>query len=417
MKETMNFPLLLALRFLQGSSHEKTLSTMIRICFFSIMLGTGSLTLIAAIMQGFETATYKKLQGVNSDLVISTDDGAIDYSKLNKFLTNKYSHAIKATSPSSLHHVMLQIQTTPKDNESPLIQTIVCLLRSIDPQGEPMVSNLSDMLVESTGKAWNNLTSDTIFMGKTLASRLKLQVGSKFSLLYQPEEETMTTTLKNKEVTLAGLYATGIHDYDDQIIMCSHELANQLFPERITHVALSVHNNVNTDELKKELSQQLELTVNSWKDLYPSLVSALALEKYAMWIILMLVTLVASLTIVSLLYMYATHKQTDIALLKAMGMEDYQLRHLLIGIASLITLSATTCGIILASCATWILNTYPFLHLPDVYFVSTLPANLTGAIILSVYMIALLISLCAGLFPNSALKTMRLASTLKGIGL
>ena len=413
----MNFSLLLALRFLQGAAYERTLSTMIRICFFSIMLGTGSLTLIASIMKGFESATHKKLQGVHSDLVISTDDGSIDYPKLTELIAKDYSHTIRASSPSSVHHIMLQAETSTGRDPYRTIETTICLLKSIDPHLEPLVSSLGTMITASSGIPFENLIDDTVFIGKTLASRMNVEIGSPLTLLYQPDETNNSTQLKKKLVTVVGLYNTGIHDYDDQIVIASHKLVNQLYSERITHVALSLHEDVNIPQLKQELTDKLKLDVYSWKDLYPSLVSALTLEKYAMWIILLLVTLVASLTIVSLLFMYTTHKRTDIALLKSMGMEDHQLRHMLLWIASLVTFCATTCGIILAACGTWLLNAYPFISLPDVYFVSKLPATLTLSIVLAVYAVALFVSLCAGMFPNSAMKTMRVASTLKGIGL
>ena len=135
-----------------------------------------------------------------------------------------------------------------------------------------------------------------------------------------------------------------------------------------------------------------------------------------MWLILMLVTLVASLTIIALLFMYAKHKIVDIALLKAMGMADSAIRELFLWIATLITCSATLCGILLAALCTWLLNTYPLIQLPDVYYVSHVPATLDMTIVAAVALFALFVSLCAGLFPNSSLQTMRISRILKGLG-
>ena len=50
------------------------------------------------------------------------------------------------------------------------------------------------------------------------------------------------------------------------------------------------------EKLKKRLPH---LQVNSWKDLYPALVSSLKLEKYVMFFILALITLVASMNMIS----------------------------------------------------------------------------------------------------------------------
>ena len=411
----MQVPLLLAFRYLRSATHEQTVSTMLKICFFSIMFCTGSLALIASIMKGFESATHKKLQGVHADLVIYTPQGSIDYPRLSRFLQKKYGHAILASSPSRTEHVIMQ---TAADQEG-IVETAICILKAIDPETEPLVSTFSEIIVDqinsSTSSPWKHLTSKSIFIGQALAKRLHIAVGSSVTLFYQPQAAD-DSHLKKKKVVVAGLVKSGIHDYDEQIILAPFSLANQLYPERVTHVALSLVQPRDTQKLTKELKDVLSLDVYSWKDLYPPLVSALTLEKYAMWIILMLVTLIASLTIVALIYLYTMHKQLDIALLKAHGMSNNDLRQLFLWIASTITFTATTCGLLIAAGGVWILRTYPFIKLPDVYFVTHLPATMDLSIILGVYGIAFLVSLFSGLFPNTAVKTMNVARVLKGMG-
>ena len=98
------------------------------------------------------------------------------------------------------------------------------------------------------------------------------------TLLYQPDETNNATQLKKKLVTVVGFYNTGIHDYDDQIIIASYKLVDQLYSPRITNVALSLQEDVNITNLKQELTDKLKLDVYSWKDLYPSLVSALTVD-------------------------------------------------------------------------------------------------------------------------------------------
>lgn len=411
----MRLPLLLACRFLKSSSQEKALSTMISICFVSIVLGTGSLTLVAAIMKGFEAATYKKLKGVHSDLIIDASGKGINYSKLQKVLAHEYQDTIASSSPTSLHHVMLQSASTQADTS---LESSICLLKAIDPMSETQVSTLHEMITKHNGSLSESLTSDTIALGEGLAERLQVTLGSIVTIVYQSEgpKNVDTLSLEKKQVTVAALYKTGIHDFDEQVIIASFALVNQLYPERITHVALALKDESKSLEVQQSLQKRLSLDVVSWKDLYPPLISALMLERYAMWLILMLVTLVASLTIIALLYMYTKHKIVDIALLKAMGMADHAIKEVFLWIATLITCSATFCGILLAAFFTWLLNTYPFITLPDVYYVSHIPATLDLPIIASVAFFALIVSICAGLFPNSSLHTIRVAQILKGIG-
>ncbi len=398
----MRLPLLLAWRFLK-SSHEKSINTMLRICFVSIVIGTGSLTLIAAVMNGFEQATHKKLQGVHADITISANGKNINYQKIAELLKKNYGDTIKASSPSSMYHVMLETS-----NEQTL-ESSICLLRAIDPEKEPLVTTLGSMFDDA--HLWNNLNKTGIGIGRSLAKRLNLSVGSDVTLVYHTHEDTIL----KKKVTVAGLFKTGIHDYDEQVLITSYDLVDTMYPHRVSQISCTLADPSKAPQVISSLKEQLSLEVNSWKDLYAPLVAALTLEKYAMWLILLLVTLVASLTIVSLLYMYATHKRTDIALLTSMGMPSSDLKKLFLCISGILTFSATACGIMLALVGTWVLQTFPFITLPDVYYVTHLPAELDLPIIVSVIVVALIISLCAGLFPNTQIKSMRISDVLKGM--
>jgi len=147
----------------------------------------------------------------------------------------------------------------------------------------------------------------------------------------------------------------------------------------------------------------------------PPLVSALMLERYAMFFILGLIMLVASLSIIALIFMIITHKQYEIAVLRSMGTPYSTLVFTFLLVALGITVPATILGILLATGATWLLQTYPFIQLPDVYYVTHLPAQLNGTIVVSIFLLTILTSLVAALIPSLNIKSLRLARLLKGL--
>ncbi len=114
----MGFPFFLAIRFLRGSQQEKALSVMIKVCFMSIFIAVASLTLIAAIMNGFEKETYKKLQGIHADLTLSGRNKPLQYGKLVSVIEKEFPEVI-AISPTSYGQVLLS------HNE----QTQICLMK------------------------------------------------------------------------------------------------------------------------------------------------------------------------------------------------------------------------------------------------------------------------------------------------
>ena len=216
-------------------------------------------------------------------------------------------------------------------------------------------------------------------------------------------------------MTIGAVFKTGIHDFDEHVIISSFELARQLYPIPISQVSITLKDPQQERTVIESLKKRLSLDVLSWKDLYPSLVSALILEKYAMIFMLALVALVASLTIISLLFMYVTHKRTQIALLKTLGMSDWSLMSIFILVSAFVTLLAAVCGIALAALITAFLNRFPFIELPDVYYVAHLPATLDMQIIFSIIALSIVVSIIAALIPAYKIKSMQIAQIFKSI--
>lgn len=410
MKISMPLPLFLAFRFLRASGQEKSISVMIKICFFSILIGTCALTLVAAIMKGFESATHKKLQGVHADVTINAYDKAINYEKLKKVITTEYANSIKGTSPTSISQVII--------HNAHGGEYTICLLKAVDPAEEPAVSQLDTMITNfqnsSQQSLWPLLDKNSIALGQALADALHVTVGDTVTLLY-PEDGQIghKVSLEEKKVTVAAFFKTGIHDFDEHVIIASFDMARQLYPMPISQVSVTLIDPRQEQKVIESLKKRLSLDVISWKELYPSLVSALVLEKYAMLFMLALVALVASLTIISLLFMYVTHKRTQIAVLKTMGMSDWSLMSIFVLISAYITLFASLCGIGLAALITALLNKFPFIPLPDAYYVTHLPATLTIPIIAAIMILAICASFLAGFIPAYRIKSLRITEILK----
>ena len=74
--------------------------------------------------------------------------------------------------------------------------------------------------------------------------------------------------------------------------------------------------------------------------------------------------------------MQIQQKRRDIAIFKAMGMSDNRIRNIFLHLGVCITFSASALGLGLAALAGYLLEKYPFIELPDVYYVSYLPARM-----------------------------------------
>jgi lipoprotein-releasing system permease protein len=155
------------------------------------------------------------------------------------------------------------------------------------------------------------------------------------------------------------------------------------------------------------------LVVCSWKDQYPALVSSLKLEKYVMFFILALITLVACMNMISLLFMQIQNKRRDIAIFKAMGMADSTIKNIFLGLGMRLTCYASLTGLTLAAIAGAILEHYPFITLPDVYYVSYLPARMDPELFIIVFAATMLMGFLATWIPARQSKNINISKVLR----
>ncbi|MCR4941960.1 MAG: FtsX-like permease family protein, partial [Campylobacter sp.] len=142
--------------------------------------------------------------------------------------------------------------------------------------------------------------------------------------------------------------------------------------------------------------------------------SALALEKRALFIVLMLIILVASLNIVSSLLMTVMNRRQEIALLLALGAskkeikQSFFLQGLVIGGGGIIF------GLILGLFGVWLLGNFNIIDLPaDVYGSSKLPMELSMFDFFSIVIGAIVIVCLSSYYPSKKASEVDVLQTLR----
>ncbi len=368
--------LLIALRYLRTNQKDASISSMIKICFLGIFIATCALALVVCIMEGFEHATHQKMQSIYPDLILDARGNEIDIEALRPILQEEQYH-IAQISEQRLGQALLY------NNE--YASPTVIYLRGIEPNHEEAVTSLSlkTVLPQKNNSLQNMIHDNKIFIGKKLSQQLHLNVQNEAKLLYSNDEpEQLTITFQQTPITVGGIFKTGIDDFDSNLVFCSAKLFDSLFPDQgISQVYIKLTDKKHGQLTCQLLQKRLNVAVYSWKNLYPALVSALKLEKYAMFFILLLIVLIASMNVISLIFMYVTQKKKEIALLISFGMPLYKIRRIFIFISLYISFFATTTGLALAYCVGLLVQTYPIITLPDEAYITThLPIRLDPAI-------------------------------------
>jgi lipoprotein-releasing system permease protein len=404
-----NFTFLLASRYIRGI--HGSIATMVRVCCIAIVVSSFALALTMAIMRGFEVAMEEKLQGIHAQIILRAYGNGINTTQIEKLFTTQFPEIV-GWAPQDTRHVMLQkLGSDDLGN--------VMMLKAIDPAKEQNVSIIARKITTSSQHLTTLLTRGNFIIGKKLAQEVELSVGQSVHILFPPEESHGNkVTFDQTTLKIAGFFETGVEEYDLGVLYCSFDTFQELFPNaQATQLGIRLKPGTNLQTTLERLRKELaSLEVYSWKDLYPALISATTLERYIMFLILSLMTLVAALNIVALLFMQITYKRSDIAILYAMGASATKISHIFLAMGMMIAFLCSTLGLLLAYIACLVLQKYPFISLPDVYYTSHLPAVVEPHLFALVFLVTMALSFLATWYPVQRTKKMNIAAILRHEG-
>ena len=154
--------------------------------------------------------------------------------------------------------------------------------------------------------------------------------------------------------------------------------------------------------------------VVGWWELNGTFFSALALEKKALFIILTLIVVVASLNIISSLLMTVMNRRREIALLLSLGAYKSEIRKTFFYLGTTIGGSGIIAGVVLGFSAMFILDNFNVITLPkEVYGMSKLPIVLSTFDFLSILIGSIIIVLLSSYYPAKRATNIDVLSTLR----
>lgn len=407
------FLFFLAGRFILAKNNSYAIKVVTWVCFSAIMIGCMALTLIFAIMQGFESTTCERLQNIYPQVIIQAPiNQDLNWLKIQSFLNQEPN--ILASSPYAISYGVLH---NPKLSDQIDLHQI-SLIKAIDPSTDQLVSNLTTKI------NWQNqepslsqaLVNQQILIGTGLAKNLGLEIASPAEIFIPCETNAKKQSMNFKKikVTIGAIIKTGISEFDDSLIITSLDFAQKIFHDfGINEIGIKLKPGANQKQLVLHLKKQLNLNIVTWQELYAPIMSALKLEKYTGVAIAILIILIACMTLIALLFMLITKHTGNIAILTVLGLLNSQISQLFILISLLITSAACLIGMLLAGLLGLIIKNYEFIELPEAYVISSLPIKLCPEIFGFVFGCTLILALMATLIPINLIHKLNLSQLLK----
>jgi lipoprotein-releasing system permease protein len=403
------YQLYIALRYLKSKKRHRGISFNTVISIGGVAVGVMALLVVLSVMSGFHEDLQKKILGANAHAVVLSYRGAVeDYRPVMEAVRGDAE--IVGMAPFVLGQVMV---SAGKKAHGVFLRGIELAdeQKTTDILSHLKVGALSDLVAED-GVPW-------IVLGRELALMLGVIGGDTVTVISPVGEMGPLGMLPRvKQFRVAAIFEMGMFEYDMNLVLADIKAAQEFFGygSGVTGVQLRLKDVYRAPSVRESVGKKLGFPyyVRDWMQMNRNLFSALKLEKFAMFVILILIVLVASFNIVSTLMMSVIEKEKEIAILKAIGatnqgiMMVFMLQGLLIGTIG--TVLGVAGGYALGN----VLTTYEVIKLPaDVYYLSKLPVKMKITDFLVVSLSAVTISFLSTLYPSYSAATLNPVEPLR----
>jgi lipoprotein-releasing system permease protein len=393
----MNLPyqVFIAVRYLKSRKKYKGVSVNTAISIGGVAVGVMALLVVLSVMTGFQQDIQKKILGANAHIIVRDFKGPMqDYKEVERRLQGE--KGVVSFAPFVLGQVMVSYEKKAHG----------IFLRGIDPASESKTTDILSHIKDGSVKGLDGGDGlPGIILGSELAGNLGVIVGDEVNIISPVGEiGPMGMLPKVKRFRVAGIFEIGMFEYDSNLALAGMKATQDFLgmKDEVTGIQLKLRDIYQAPEIRRRLQEKLSFPyqVMDWMQMNKNLFSALKLEKFAMFVILVLIVLVASFNIISNLIMNVIEKSREIAILKAIGATNrgimivFMLQGLFIG------LIGTAIGITGGYLTGYVLNKYELIKLPaDVYYLSHLPVKMQLSDFLTVSLSAIVISFLATLYP------------------
>ena len=390
----MNFEVWLTLRYL-AAKKDKFLTVINFVAIAGIAIGVMALIIVIGVMTGFDHDLREKIVGANAHIFVERETGVKNYITLNNRLKNL--PGIVATTPYIHGNVFLESGS----------RAASLLLRGVDPENEGGVTRINNYLAQGAKVA--DLTDEGVLIGSQLASFYGYHVGD--TLVVIAPASGVAGNNWRYQFKVAGIFTSGMYDYDMNLILVTLGRAQKIFniEGTVTGIGIKLKNPDQAPIIKKEIYQQIGFSylIRTWMETNANFFAALALEKFAMFVILTLIVLVASFNIISTLIVTVTSKVKDIGILKSIGASRGCIHRIFTWQGLAVGAMGTLWGFIGGVGVIYLLKKYQFIKLPqDIYYIDHLPVLIQASDIGLIVGSAMLITYVATVYP--ALKAANL---------
>jgi lipoprotein-releasing system permease protein len=415
----MRYEYLIALRYLRARRRERFVSLIAVISLAGVAIGTFALTVVLSVMSGFQEDLRGRLLAFNPEISVDTTGSQPELADLQQKISSL--PGIAGVAPFTTSQVLAVSTTTSGLPAYVGGGTLRGVLAVHNPVLRALQSTLEYGSLDSLDQmhpvtmlengARRTVQLPGVIVGKSLAEELGLGIGDPVIIISPSSIGAGAPRLRR--FVVGGLFHSGMYEYDSSLMFVSLKNSQSLLaedPQLETGLEIRLHNLFDAPAIAGKIAAWAghAYRVADWTQTDAPLFSALKLEKFTYFLVLLLIVLVAAFNIVATLVMVVMERRKEIAILCAMGARAASIAAIFLCEGAALGVAGTALGVTAGFVTSFLIGKYHLIHLPpDLFMVSVVPVRLYPINFIAVALAAIALCLCGAIYPALQARALR----------
>ncbi|HLG34593.1 MAG TPA: FtsX-like permease family protein [Bacteroidia bacterium] len=401
----MNLPFFIAKKYFFSRKSPRAVNIISIISVIAVAFGTSALIIVLSVFNGFETLVKSLYNSFDPDIKITSAEGKTFSSDIVSSEKLKKIQGVNFVVPVIEENALIRY------HDKQYIATIKGVTSDFT-----KMSGLDTMMTDGQMLLQNGDTNFAV-VGSGIAYNLNLNIGDFQPHLdvFVPRREVQVSLSTEEAFNRGFIMPAGIfsiqQDFDTKYILVPLRFAHEMtgYEKNITALEIGLKPDADKEKTQAEIKTHLgnNFLVRDRFQQHELLYKIMRSEKWAVYLILTLILIIAIFNLAGSLTMLILSKQKDISVLQSMGAPVSLIRKIFLGDGMMITFSGAAIGIVLGWFICWLQLRYGFVPLGSSgsFVISRYPVEMQLPDFIYVLLTVLAIGFAAAWYPT--LKVIR----------
>lgn len=397
----MNFPVYIALRYLFSKKRRNAINIISGISIVGVAVGTMALIVVLSVFNGFDSLLKKLYHSFDPDLKITAAEG-------KTFLPADSVLDVLNTHTDIIHYSQVIEENALLKYED---QQFIATIKGVD-STYVHVSGVDTMISRGSFTLGNNGIPMAV-AGQGIAFKLSLGVSmhTPVKIFVPRRNASLSYTFRNAQSAISerNIYTAGFfsiqQDFDNKYVIVPIDFARDLFeyPQEISALELKLSPGAQQDDIQEYLQNALgpHFRIQNRYEQHAFFYRIMASEKWAVFLILSFILLIASFNIIGSLTMLIIDKKHDINILRSLGATEQSIRNIFLLEGWLITAVGAITGLLIGGIVCFLQQNYGLISLSGSgsFIIDAYPVQAQWLDFAAVFATVMLIGFFAAYYP------------------